>query len=150
MTISRILAATLATALLGGPALAQEGNASASGSSRAQQDAQEQEALKVYFDTGGATIGTRQTETLDQAARLFREGNPYVMILSGAADTVGPADLNLDLSLARARAVAEGLELRGIPVDRLQVVGRGNTDLPVSTGPGVSERQNRVVEISWR
>ncbi len=158
MPISRGLAAILMTALLGGPALSQEDGSSGQsapdrqGGQALEQSAgaQEQESLKVYFETGGVEIGASQGETLDQAARLFREGNPYVMILSGAADTVGPASLNLDLSVARARAVAEGLEARGIPVGRLQVVGRGNSDLPVSTGPGVSERQNRVVEISWR
>ncbi len=130
-------------------------SADTAGQSDAAQGAEtdpaaEQEALQVYFETGRAAIEGEQAAVLDQAARLFREGNPYVMILSGATDTTGPAEVNLDLSLARARAVAEGLEARGIPVDRLQVLGRGTTDLPVETGPDVEERENRVVEITWR
>lgn len=115
-----------------------------------QQTAEAEDSLKIYFSSGAAAIDQGQSATLDQAARLFREGQPYVMILSGVADTVGPADLNLDLSVARAQSVANGLQSRGIPVDRLQVIGRGNTDLPVNTGPGVAEPENRVVLITWR
>ncbi len=129
---------------------AQDSSAQGSQEQASDEAPQEQEALRVFFETGQAALGSQQAEVLDQAARLFREGNPYVMILSGGADTTGPAEVNLDLSLSRARAVAEGLEDRGIPVDRLQVTGLGTTELPVETGPGVSESENRVVEITWR
>ena len=108
------------------------------------------ESLKIYFPIGSAAVGTDQRDTLDQAARLFREGDPIVMIVAGGADTLGPPDTNLDLSLRRAAAVADGLAARGIPVDRLQVLGRGNSELPVETQDGVAERENRYVEISWR
>lgn len=113
----------------------------------AQDDA---DSLKVYFASGSASIASDQSGTLDQAARLFREGSPFVMILSGGADTVGAAERNLDLSLSRARAVADALVARGIPVARLQVLGRGNSELEVATDPGIANRENRVVEITWR
>ncbi len=109
-----------------------------------------EEGLKVYFETGSASIGASQNDILDQAARTFREGSPFVMILAGGADTVGPAALNLDLSLRRANAVADALTARGIPIDRLQVLGRGNSELEVATEKGVPEPENRVVEITWR
>jgi outer membrane protein OmpA-like peptidoglycan-associated protein len=108
------------------------------------------ESLKVYFDTGSASIGTEQAETLDQAARLFRDGNPIVMIVSGVADTVGSPDFNLDLSVQRAESVVQGLTDRGIPVGRLQVIGRGNSELEVDTADDVAERENRIAEITWR
>ena len=114
----------------------------------ATQDAPQ--SLKVYFDSGSESVRGAQTEVLDQAARLFREGSPIVMILSGGADTVGQPERNLQLSLRRANAVADGLVARGIPVERLQVLGRGNSELLVPTAEGVPERGNRVVEISWR
>ena len=106
--------------------------------------------LKVYFPSGSATIGSDQLATLDSAARTFRDGNPFVMIVSGGADTVGNPQTNLDLSLRRAKMVAEALTARGIPVDRLQVLGRGNSELDVATGADVAEPQNRSVEISWK
>ncbi len=108
------------------------------------------ESLKVYFATGSATIAADQDKTLDEAARLFRDGSPIVMIVAGVADTVGSPDRNLQLSLARASAVAEGLSDRGIPARRLQVLGRGNSELAVETADDVAEPGNRIAEITWR
>ena len=108
------------------------------------------DALKVYFSSGSAQIGADQRATLDRAARVFRDGNPFVMIVTGGADTTGSPRLNLGLSVARANAVADALSDRGIPARRLQVVGRGNSELAVETADGVAERENRVVEITWR
>jgi outer membrane protein OmpA-like peptidoglycan-associated protein len=108
------------------------------------------ESLKVHFDTGSAAIAADQRATLDQAARLFRDGNPIVMIVAGVADTTGSPLRNLQLSLDRADAVAQGLTERGIPADRLQVLGRGNSELAVKTGADVDEPGNRIAEITWR
>ncbi|HEU0222076.1 MAG TPA: OmpA family protein [Paracoccaceae bacterium] len=117
----------------------------------AQEAAQEApESLKIYFETGSAAVAADQAATLDQAARLFRDGNPIVMIVAGVADTVGPDEMNLALSVRRAEAVAAGLADRGIPAARLQVLGRGNSELEVQTGDNVAEPENRVVEITWR
>ena len=110
----------------------------------------EEKFLTVLFPSGSSAIDAGQTATLDQAARTFRDGAPFVMIVSGGADTVGNPERNLDLSLRRAKAVAEQLAARGIPVDRLQVLGRGNSELDVATGEGVAEPKNRSVIISWR
>ncbi len=116
----------------------------------AAEQPQEQDSLKVYFQTGSAHVAGDQQATLDQAARLFREGSPIVMIVSGGADTVGAPETNLRLSIERAQAVLEGLVARGIPVERLQLLGRGVTDLPVETDEGVANPENRIVEITWR
>ena len=110
----------------------------------------ETESLKVFFPTGSSRIDGDQQSVLDQAARTFRDGDPYVMIVSGLADTVGRPDRNLALSLKRATAVAEALSARGIPIEGLQVLGRGNSELEVDTNDGVAEPANRVVEITWR
>lgn len=110
----------------------------------------EQEGLSILFDLGRTSIRPDQRETLDQASRLFRDGNPVVMIITGSADTVGDPSANLDLSIRRARAVADGLVARGIPIDRLQVLGRGNSELPVPTPDGVPNEDNRSVLINWR
>lgn len=110
----------------------------------------EQEPLAIAFPLGTATVPAPGMATLDEAARLFRAGNPIVMIVTGGADTTGDPARNLELSVARAQNVAAGLVARGIPADRLQVLGRGTTELPVQTEGGVAEEENRVVEISWR
>lgn len=114
------------------------------------EEAQETPWLKVYFRSGSATITEDQVATLDRAVRTFREGDPFVMIVAGGADKVGDPSQNLSLSLQRATVVATALTNRGIPIERLQVLGRGNSELQVATADGVAEEENRVVEISWR
>ncbi len=109
-----------------------------------------EESLKVFFPTGSARIEAQEIATLEEAARLYRDGSPIVMVVAGGADTVGDPQDNLGLSIRRAQAVADALVARGIPARRLQVLGRGNSELEVKTGDGVSTPENRVVEITWR
>ncbi|PYE84101.1 OmpA family protein [Pseudoroseicyclus aestuarii] len=144
LTIRTFTAACLSgLVLLAAPVGAQTGPEDAS--AQAPDD-----SLAIFFRTGSARVDADQQQTLDQAARLFREGSPIVMIVSGGADTVGDATRNLDLSIRRAQQVADGLVARGIPAERLQVLGRGNSELPVETADGVDQRLNRQVEITWR
>ncbi|MCB1343034.1 MAG: hypothetical protein KDK24_18590 [Pseudooceanicola sp.] len=83
-----------------------------------------------------------------QQAQTFRGGDPLVMIVAGGAETIGSA--RSTLSPARVTAVAGALSARGIPVERLQVLGRGTSGLAVRTGPASDEPRNRFVEVSWR
>jgi len=87
---------------------------------------------------------------LDEASRLYRAGNPIVMIVTGSADKTGSAAGNLRLSELRANNVLQGLVARGIPIERFQVMAKGETDLAVPTAPNVAEERNRSVEITWR
>jgi outer membrane protein OmpA-like peptidoglycan-associated protein len=107
-------------------------------------------SLLLYFDRGSATVRPKDTTLLDQASRLYREGKPIVMVVTGSSDSTGTAAANLHLSQRRANNVLQGLVARGIPVERFQVVAKGGTDPAVPTQPGVSEERNRYVEITWR
>ena len=141
MYISRVAGVVLATSIAGMTSLTSTTIALA-------QDAQE--GLTIYFPSGSAAVPSDQDQVLDQAARLFRDGDPIVMIVSGVADTVGAADNNLRLSILRAQSVADGLTARGIPADRLQVNGRGNSELEIDTDDDTANRENRVAKITWR
>lgn len=129
------------------PAMAQTAAAPAAVPAASAEPA---EGITVLFETGSARIGADQGGTLDLAARTFRDGNPVVMIVTGTADTIGDPSDNLDLSIARARSVADGLVSRGIPIERLQVLGQGNSDLPVVTEDEVPNADNRSANITWR
>lgn len=107
-------------------------------------------SLHFYFDPGSATVRSKDTGLLDQASRLYREGKPIVMIVSGSTDATGSAANNLQLSQRHAQNVMNGLVARGIPIERFQLVAKGETDLAVPTSPGVDEERNRSVELSWR
>jgi outer membrane protein OmpA-like peptidoglycan-associated protein len=108
------------------------------------------ESLVLYFDLGSAEVRSQDEALLDQASRLYRDGNPIVMIVAGSADTVGLPERNLLLSQQRADAVLRGLIARGIPAGRFQLVAKGETELAVATADNVSEQRNRRVEITWR
>ena len=106
--------------------------------------------LKLYFDSGSAQVRAQDIAMLDRAARAFRDGNPIVMIVSGSADAVGDAASNLRISQQRAEAVLRGLVARGIPVERFQILAKGESEPAVAAPAGHAESANRRVEISWR
>jgi outer membrane protein OmpA-like peptidoglycan-associated protein len=107
-------------------------------------------SLVLHFDSGSAAVRRQDIPLLDQASRLYRAGNPIVMVVTGSADTTGSAAANLSLSQQRANNVLHGLVSRGIPIERFQVIAKGQTDLVVPTPPETSEERNRRVEITWR
>jgi outer membrane protein OmpA-like peptidoglycan-associated protein len=107
-------------------------------------------SLVLYFDAGSATVRQQDAQLLDQASRLYRAGKPIVMIVTGSADTTGSAAANLQLSERRANNVLQGLVSRGIPVEKFQVIAKGQTDPVVPTPAETSEGRNRRVEITWR
>lgn len=106
--------------------------------------------LRLYFDAGRSQVRADSRAVLDQAARLFREGDPLVMTVSGQADTSGDPRRNLLLSQERAASVANGLMDRGIPASRLQLIAKGESEPLVKTGDGVAQPENRAVIITWR
>jgi outer membrane protein OmpA-like peptidoglycan-associated protein len=131
------------------PAAAQDSSAAAPTASQPNATAAPA-PLVVYFEVGSSVIREEDEAILDQASRAYSEGKPIVMILTAGADRTGPAATNLQLSESRATAVLKGLLERGIPAERFQVLAKGETDLAVPTDPGISERRNRRVEITWR
>lgn len=108
------------------------------------------QSLVLLFGTGSAAIRPADVALLDQAARLYRDGHPIVMVLIGSTDAVGPPETNLRVSQQRTASVLRGLVSRGIPAERFQLVAKGESELAVPTAPGQAEEQNRRVEIRWR
>ncbi len=106
--------------------------------------------LVIYFASGSTVVPEQYQPVLDHAARLYRAGNPVVMIVSGATDSVGSPALNLMLSQRRADAVIQGLVTRGIPEVRFQALAKGQTEPAVAAPDGTPEAQDRRVEITWR
>lgn len=116
------------------------------------QEAQSQapQSLVLYFGSGSAAIRASDAALLDQAARLYRDGHPIVMVLTGATDAVGSPEANLRISQQRTASVLRGLVARGIPAERFQLLAKGESEPAVPSAPGVAEERNRRVEIRWR
>lgn len=104
--------------------------------------------VQLFFDDGSTALSQESDRKLDGAARLYREGNPVVMFVSGHADQNGGEYQNLLLSGERARTVKQALVARGIPADRLQMRAMG-TSLPSDPNAPLPENNRRVV-ITWR
>jgi outer membrane protein OmpA-like peptidoglycan-associated protein len=58
--------------------------------------------------------------------------------------------MNLQLSLARARAVAALLAAAGVDPASLEITSHGEANLLVPTGDNVPEPRNRRVEVTVR
>ncbi len=108
------------------------------------------EALVLHFDLGSTAVREQDRAVLDQASRLYRDGHPVVMIVSGSADSVGSPESNLLISQQRAATVLRGLVARGIPAERFQLLAKGETDPVVPARQGIAQAENRRVEIRWR
>jgi outer membrane protein OmpA-like peptidoglycan-associated protein len=104
--------------------------------------------VQVFFDDGSATLSDAANQKLDQTVRLYREGHPIMMYLTGHSDSTGSEYTNLVLSGQRAQATKEALVARGIPADRLQLEAMGSS-LPRDPNAPAPENNRRVV-ITWR
>ncbi len=152
------LVAAAACVIAAGPAVAQAtggasppaGAAPSGAAAQPSAAAKAPDSLVILFDSGSAALRPQDRAVLDQASRLFREGNPIVMIVSGSTDGVGAPEQNLRLSQQRAETVLRGLVARGIPADRFQMLAKGETEPAVPAPKGTAEPQNRRVEITWR
>ena len=105
--------------------------------------------VQVFFDTGSSALSDTANRTLDQAARLYREGDPIgTFVITGYADGSGGEYANLMLSGRRALAAKEALIARGIPATRLEMQALGS--LPPSDPKASQAENNRRVVINWR
>ncbi len=108
-------------------------------------------SLSIYFASGSYAIAPKDAATLDEASRIFNDGKPIVMIITGMADATGAPAPNLLLSQKRADVVFAGLVARGLPPNRFQILAKGQTDsLSASAPPGTPDPKFRKVEITWR
>ena len=104
---------------------------------------------EVLFDSNSANIDESEfwklestlsdlKETLDKYGSVV----PVKLYIGGCTDTVGSQDHNRDLSMARARSIAQWLRSHGYS-HPIYYYGFGESLLAVKTGDGVDEVQNR-------
>ena len=112
--------------------------------------AQAPTSLSVYFGFGSYALTSKEQATLDEATRIFNDGKPIVMIITGMADATGAPAPNLLLSQKRADVVFQGLVERGLPPDRFQILATGATESLTGKEPSGADPAFRKVEITWR
>ena len=104
----------------------------------------------LYFVEGRDEFTADSRRDFDAVfAEIARRPLPDLVVI-GHTDTVGSAAFNDNLSRQRAEVVRNALVARGIAVERIVVVGRGEREPVVPTADNVAEPRNRRVEIQVR
>jgi outer membrane protein OmpA-like peptidoglycan-associated protein len=101
----------------------------------------------VLFSTGKATLQPGAHLQLDRLASYLKDHPKERVLIEGNTDNTGSAAYNQQLSAARAQAVAQALELRGVPQSQYQTIGLGEAYPVASNDDAAGRQQNRRVDI---
>jgi outer membrane protein OmpA-like peptidoglycan-associated protein len=102
----------------------------------------------VSFASGKATLLPSASNRLQQVATALKQGdNQSKIIVEGHTDATGSPEKNQQLSMQRAEAVRKSLISDGVPADRVQAVGYGETRPVADNASPAGRATNRRVEI---
>ncbi|MGL4998673.1 MAG: OmpA family protein [Cetobacterium sp.] len=101
----------------------------------------------VTFPTNGHIIGTSFYAPLNDISSVLNQYPETRIVISGHTDNTGAYSYNMDLSVKRARSVADYAVRKGVNPNRITINGFG-PDRPIANNSSASGRsQNRRVEI---
>lgn len=104
----------------------------------------------IRFPQSNTSIRQSSYPLLDQLVEFAYDCRAEKIAIIGHSDATGSAAWNLQVSRARAAAVAEHLIQRGVSRERLIVDGRGSSQ-PIADNDTVQGREkNRRIEIELR
>jgi outer membrane protein OmpA-like peptidoglycan-associated protein len=102
----------------------------------------------VSFASGKATLLGSARSRLEQVATALEHGDSSSkIIVEGHTDATGSPERNQQLSEERAKAVRQALISRGVPADRVQAVGYGESRPVADNASPAGRATNRRVEI---
>lgn len=101
----------------------------------------------VNFYSGQEVINPDSYDLLDAVADILRQNRRLRVRIVGHTDNVGDAAMNQELSLQRARSVANYLVGQGIDAERMEVEGRGESEPIADNATPQGREQNRRVEF---
>ena len=100
----------------------------------------------VHFAVNSADLSYEDMQKLDKVIETIRDQDVDVLIV-GHTDSTGPADYNMELSLARAESVKNYMIHKGIPAWRITTRGKGETEPVADNSTPEGRAMNRRVEI---
>lgn len=101
----------------------------------------------IRFASDSAELPVSARARLNKVAEMLKN-DPRTLTIAGHTDSLGPAEPNQALSLARAEAVRAYLVEQGVAAERLKAVGMGE-DHPVADNRKASGRAaNRRIDIT--
>jgi outer membrane protein OmpA-like peptidoglycan-associated protein len=102
----------------------------------------------ILFRTDQSTLLPIARVHLDRVAEALREvGEAQTIVIEGHTDSRASTTYNLELSRARAETVRAHLVSRGVPADRIEAIGQGESDPVASNASAEGRANNRRVEI---
>lgn len=107
-------------------------------------------SLLFYFEPGTSEIVQSSKDQVSNLISFVSLHEPASIDIIGHSDRAGDADKNYALALERAHAVEKFLIDSNVNLERINVVSYGENDPIVPTEDGVSEPQNRRVEVIVR
>ncbi|HET6520940.1 MAG TPA: OmpA family protein [Geminicoccaceae bacterium] len=99
------------------------------------------------FDVNRATLKPGAQNQLLRLAEFLRGHPGRRALIEGHTDSTGGSEYNLDLSQARADAVAQFLMRNGVPPQQIMARGYGQTRPIASDDTASGRQQNRRVEV---
>jgi outer membrane protein OmpA-like peptidoglycan-associated protein len=101
----------------------------------------------IYFAPNSSSLTVDALEGLNQLVHFLKENHEVKIRISGHTDIGSTQEFNMQLSTARAKAVRDYIVQMGIPSNRVEWRGYGNTK-PIADNNTVDGRKkNRRIEI---
>ena len=103
----------------------------------------------VFFDANSAKLSPQADAILDNVAAAYQGCGGAQVMIAGHTDRKGRDQYNVGLSQRMAASVRSYLAGHGIPDGVMTTMAFGESRPLVETKDGVSEPQNRRVEITF-
>ncbi|SOE22110.1 Outer membrane protein OmpA [Spirosomataceae bacterium TFI 002] len=101
----------------------------------------------IFFQFGKATLAEESFLELNRLVDVLNDNRNMVIEVQGHTDNVGSDEANLKLSQDRANSVRDYLVSKGIPLERVQSVGYGESKPVASNNTTEGQAKNRRVEF---
>ena len=105
--------------------------------------------LHFYYPPGGSDLSRQAAIHLDSLVQLLTDFESVRIEIYGYTDNTGEEEANLRLSRKRADKIKSFLVLQGIDKDRIEAIGKGETDFVASNANRYGREKNRRIEITF-
>jgi outer membrane protein OmpA-like peptidoglycan-associated protein len=101
----------------------------------------------VLFDFNSYKLKPEAKEILNQVLFFLKKADYKKIVVKGYTDNIGSREYNLQLSIKRARAVANYLISKGVEADKVEAIGFGESNPRYPNTSQEGRAKNRRVEI---